>query len=229
VEKARDSFGKGELVSEGIDNPGYLAFVDALLDGRLKLGQTLRQEELGDVLGMSLSPMRETTTLLEAEGLITVRKRIGITIFYPDVKFVGNTFQFRGILEREGLTKFARSMPPGWASKARDDHEAIIDYVRRVNDQSVYREPVKLLERAFHGSFIAAFENHQINMIYQRLAQKMFLIRLINMEAVGPVNTVQSMREHLAIIDALEQRDADGAIAALDKHLQGVLHRVLTA
>lgn len=216
-------------MSEGIDNPGYLAFVDALLDGRLKLGQTLKQEELCDVLGMSLSPMRETTTLLEAEGLISVRKRIGITIFYPDVKFVGNTFQFRGILEREGISKFVRSVDIGWVRKSRDEHEAIIEYVRKVNDPLAYREPVKLLERDFHGSFIGAFENYQISMIYQRLAQKMFLIRLINMEAVGPANTIRSMSEHLAIIDALEQRDADGALEALDQHLQGSLHRTLTA
>lgn len=219
----------GKRLGEGIDNPGYLAFVDALLDGRLKLGQTLKQDELCAVLGMSLSPMRETTTLLEAEGLITVRRRIGITIFYPDVKFVGNTFQFRGILEREGISKFVRSVDIGWVRKTRDEHEAIIEYVRRVNDPLVYREPVRLLERDFHGSFIGAFENYQISMIYQRLAQKMFLIRLINMEAVGPANTIRSMSEHLAIIDALERRDAEGALEALDKHLQGSLHRTLTA
>ena len=64
-----------------IDNAGYIAFFDALIEGRLKLGQTLTQDELCRVLGLSLSPMRETTTLLEAEGLITVRKKVGITIF----------------------------------------------------------------------------------------------------------------------------------------------------
>lgn len=215
-------------MSDGIDNPGYLAFIDALVEGRLKLGQTLKQEELCEVLGMSLSPMRETTTLLEAEGLIAVRRRIGIVIFYPDVKFVGNTFQLRGLLEREGLQKFARTVDPAWIAKSRADHHAIIDYVRTVNDPATYREPVRLLERDFHDVFIAALENHQINTIYQRLNQKMFLIRLINMEAVGPDNTIQSMQEHLAILDALERRDSEGAVQALDKHLKGVLHRVLT-
>ena len=215
-------------MSEGIDNPGYLAFIDALVVGRLKLGQTLKQEELCEVLGISLSPMREATTLLEAEGLITVRRRIGITIFYPDVKFVGNTFQFRGLLEREGLTKFARSVDAAWVSKTRAEHLAMMDFVRAAEDSSVYREPMRLLERDFHGSFIAALENNQINTIYQRLSQKMFLIRLINMEAVGPDNSIHSMNEHMAIIDCLEQRDGEGAVQALDKHLKGVLHRVLT-
>jgi DNA-binding GntR family transcriptional regulator len=215
-------------VQGGINNPGYVAFFDALVTGALQLGQTLKQEELCRILGVSLSPMREITTLLEAEGLITVRRKVGITIFYPDVRFVGNSFQFRGLLEREGLRKFARSVSDAWLRKSRSDHLEIIEYVRSVKDQAVYRLPVKALETEFHESFINAYANDQISVIYARLSQKMYLIRLHNMEAVGAANTVQSMREHLAVIDALEQGDTDGAIEALDRHLKGVLHRVLT-
>lgn len=212
----------------GIENPGYHAFFEALIEGRLKLGQTLKQEELGEILGLSLSPMRETTTLLEAEGMIKVRRKVGITIFYPDMKFVGNTFQFRGLLEKEGLRKFAKTVTREWISRMRDEHDRIIEYVRSVNDLNTYRLPVKELERDFHESFITAFANDQVSMIYARLGQKMYLIRLHNLDAVGPANTIQSMREHLDIIDALEAGNVDGAIDALDRHLQAVLHRVLT-
>ncbi|MDB5541055.1 MAG: putative transcriptional regulator GntR family protein [Devosia sp.] len=211
-----------------IENAGYLAFFDALVEGRLKLGQTLTQDELCQVLGLSLSPMRETTTLLEAEGLITVRRKVGITIFYPDVKFVGNCFQFRGLLEREGLRKFARSVTPAWIATMRKDHEEIIEFVAGVNDIERYRIPVKELERRFHNTFIASYENDQIRVNYARLTQKMYLLRLHNMNAVGPANTVTSMEEHLAIIDALGVGDVEGAVEGLDRHLQGVLHRVLT-
>lgn len=212
----------------GIDNAGYHAFFEALIEGRLKLGQTLRQEELGEILGLSLSPMRETTTLLASEGLIRVRRKVGITIFYPDMKFVGNTFQFRGLLEREGLRKFAGSVPREWITRMRARHQEIIDYVRGVNDMNIYRLPVKELEREFHDSFINVYANEQVSTIYARLTQKMYLIRLHNLDAVGPANTVLSMNEHLAIIDALEAGNTDAAIEALDRHLKSVLHRVLT-
>jgi len=211
-----------------IENRGYLAFGEALIDGRLRLGQTVTQDELCHVLGLSLSPMRETTTLLEAEGMITVRRKVGITIFYPDVKFVGNTFQFRGLLEKEGLRKFAATLPRDWTRRMRDEHLEIIELVRRVNALSAYRVPVKALEARFHESFIEAFGNDQISINYARLSQKMYLLRLLNIEAVGPANTVISMREHLAVIDALEAGNVDGAVEALDVHLKGVLHRVLT-
>ncbi len=211
-----------------IENAGYAAFFDALIAGKLKLGQTLTQEELCKVLGLSLSPMRETTTLLEAEGLITVRRKVGITIFYPDVKFVGNCFQFRGLLEREGLRKFAQTVTPAWIDAMRDEHHDIIDFVRQTNDMERYRVPVKLLERKFHDTFVAAFENDQISVNYARLTQKMYLLRLHNLNAVGPANTVTSMEEHLVIIDALKAGDVEAACDGLDRHLQGVLQRVLT-
>ena len=226
----------GESLDGGIDNPGYHAFFEALIEGRLKLGQTLKQEELGAVLGLSLSPMRDRyprtlqtdCTLLEAEGMITVRRKVGITIFYPDMNFVGNTFQFRGLLEKEGLRKFATIMTPGWIARMRTEHERIMAFVREVNDLHTYRIPVKQLEREFHESFIAAYGNDHLSKVYARLIQKMYLIRLHNLDAVGPIHTITSMREHLSIIDGLEAGDVESAIDALDRHLKGVLHRTLT-
>src|SRR6218665_435063 len=211
-----------------IENAGYQAFFDALIEGRLKLGQTLTQDELCQILGISLSPMRETTTLLEAEGLISVRRKVGITIFYPDVKFVGNCFQFRGLLEKEGLRKFAQTVRRDWIDTIRAEHPAIIDFVRQVNDLEAYRVRVKKLERRFHDTFVDAFDNDQIRVNYARLTQKMYLLRLHNLNAVGPAHTVTSMEEHIDIIDALGVGDVDGAVEALERHLQGVLHRVLT-
>lgn len=211
-----------------IENEGYDRFFDAMVEGRLQFGQTLKQEEMAEILGISLSPMRETTTLLEAEGLITVRRRIGITVFTPDFKFLGNCYQLRGLLEKEGLRKFCRLVSDDWLERMRQSHEDIIAFVREVDDMPTYRLPIRKLERDFHDAFIAAFENDQINRIYARLSQKMYLFRLHNIDAVNTANTVQAMTEHLSVLDALAQRDADAAIEALDRHLKGVLHRVLT-
>jgi DNA-binding GntR family transcriptional regulator len=207
--------------------PGYAAFFDALLERRLSLGQTLRQDELCDVLGVSLSPMREATTMLESEGLITVRRRIGITIFYPDVKFVRETFQFRGLLEREGLRRFARSAPVGWVSRSRKAHAEIMEFVADVDDEVRYRGPMRALELDFHSTFIGAFDNTEVSSVYARLQRKMYLLRLLNPEAVNTASTLKAMREHLAIVDAIEARSPEAAADALDRHLQGVLHRVL--
>lgn len=211
----------------GITHPGFIGFMNALIEGRLKLGQTVTQEELCDVLGISLSPLREAVTLLEAEGLVQVRRRLGVVIFYPDVKFVGGTFQFRELLESEGLRRFAKTVSRELVATLKSRHEDIIQFVHQHPDTQTFVQPVKLLEQEFHGGFIAAFDNAQITTNYLRLSQKMYLLRLINPEAVNPSNTVKSMEEHLVVLDALEARDAEAAVDALQKHLKGVLHRLI--
>lgn len=210
------------------DKRGYTSFFDALVEGRLKLGQTLTQDELGSVLGLGLSRMRELTVLLEAEGLVEVRKRRGLTIFYPDVKFVGGTFQFREILEREGLRRFVEMAEESWIADMQARHEEIIAFVEANPDASVYRGPVRRMEVAFHSSFIDALGNEQVTTYYARNSQKAYLLRLINPDAVGPSNTVKSMREHIAIVNAIAARDEAAAVEALSRHLHSVLHRVLT-
>ncbi|WP_425644231.1 GntR family transcriptional regulator [Agrobacterium leguminum] len=212
----------------GITNPGFVAFVEALLEGRLKLGQTLRLEELCDILGMSLSPLREAITLLEAEGLIQVRKRLGVSIFYPDVKFVGGTFQFRELLESEGLRRLSEGLPSAWIDDMLHAHAAIIELARCSRQPADFVTPVRELEERFHGGFVAAFDNEQITANYQRLTQKMYLLRLLNPDAVNVVNTIRSMEEHLDIVVALRDRDVERAIEALHRHLKNVLHRLLT-
>jgi DNA-binding GntR family transcriptional regulator len=218
---------KGGHLAGQITNQGYLAFFQALLDGRIKLGETLTLEALCDRLGISLSPLRESVTLLEAEGLITVRRRVGITIFFPDVEFVGNSYQLRGLLEREGLRKFTRVVERGWIERQRAEHRRVVEQVTTLKDPLLYREPMRVLEADFHGSFIDSFRNSEIRAIYDRLVQKMFVLRLLHPDSVGVINTLKAMEEHMAIVDALEKQDAEGAVVALERHLSGVLHRVL--
>jgi DNA-binding GntR family transcriptional regulator len=214
---------------ETVTNSGYDAFFAALLEGRLKLGQTVTQGELCSILETTLSPLRDTITLLEAEGLVQSRRRVGVTIFYPDVKFVGSTFQFRGLLEREGLRKFSANINGKWAKQIRDAHHNVIEFVRSVKDAQSYEKRVKALEDDLHWGFINAFDNAQISSTYAKLSRKMYLLRLLNPEAVGPANTIQSMNEHLAIIEALEKNKVDDAVEALERHLRGVLHRILAS
>jgi DNA-binding GntR family transcriptional regulator len=212
----------------GIENPGSLAFFAALIDGRLKLGQTITQDELCQVLGLTLSRMREVTVLLEAEGLIQVKKRVGLTIFYPDVRFVGSTFQYREILECEGLRRFAEMVTEDWTDRMLAEHQDVIELVKRHPDPQFFAGPVGALETRFHESFINAFANDQISINYRRNSQKMYLLRLLNPDAVGPSNTIKSMLEHVEVVEALTRRDAAAAVEALQRHFKNVLHRILT-
>jgi DNA-binding GntR family transcriptional regulator len=208
-------------------DPGYWRFLQALLDGRLKLGETLRQEDLCEVLGMSLSPLRETMTLLAAEGLVEVRRRMGVRIFYPDVPFVRTTFQLRGVLEREGLRKLAQVVTDDWLDRMIEEHRQVRALVSSASRAADYELAVKKVEQELHGSFVAVFQNPLIEEVHGKLFRKLYLLRLMYPASVNPRPTLQSLDEHLAIVEALRVRDGQRAADALDRHLAAVLHRIL--
>jgi DNA-binding GntR family transcriptional regulator len=208
-------------------DPGYWQFYEALLNGRLRLGQTITQEALCEVLGLSLSPLRETMTILAAEGLIEVRKRVGVRIVYPDVAFVRTHFQFRALIEREGLRKLSGSVTPDWLDRMEADHVAMIAEVGAAATSADYERPMRHLEQRLHGGFVAAFENPYITDVHSRLLRKLYLLRLLHPAGVNQRSTIHALEEHLEILNHLRVRDGESAAEALDRHLSGVFHRTL--
>lgn len=207
-------------------NAGYAEFLEALGDGRLQPGQNVTQAELCDILGLSLSPLRETTTLLEAAGLITVRRHAGIKIFYPDINFIGQTFQFRGVIERAGVRKFADVVSADWITEMRERHAVTMAFVRDRREPNEFAEPVRRLEVAFHDPFVRSLNNDLMLFTHARLDENLYIVRRTHTRTVSPKSTLQALTEHLAVVTALEQHDADAAEAALEAHFRSVLHRV---
>ncbi|MBK8084283.1 MAG: GntR family transcriptional regulator [Devosia sp.] len=117
-------------------NTGYERFRAALLDGRVRLGATLTQSDLCVILDMSLSPMRETMTLLQEEGLITVRKRAGVQVFHPDIDFFRANFQMRMLLEKEAVRRFARNASFEQLDELTQIHEACVADLRQAHPRS---------------------------------------------------------------------------------------------
>ncbi len=208
-------------------DPGYWRFLDALLENRLRLGETVTQSRLCEILGMSLSPLRDTITLLAAEGLVSVRKRLGVVVFYPDVAFVRSTFQFRSLIEREGLRKLAARPPRTWIDGMAARHASALAEVAAARSPRDYGETLKQIEQDLHGRLVGAFENREIAKTHARLMRKQYLLRLLHPASINPTNTRASLREHLAILEPLRDGDAEGAVARLDTHLAGVIHRTL--
>ncbi len=207
---------------------GTRQFFDALVAGDLSLGQTITQSELCKVLGISLSTLREVSVLLEAEGLIEVKKRMGVRLFYPDVAFVRNTFQYRELLECEGLHRLGSQPTEDWVSEMSELHADTQTFVRETATPEDYRLRLKELEARFHGSFIAAFGNDQIEMNYDRTMQKMYLFRLLSPKSVNQTNTLAAIQEHCRVIDHVATGNIDAAVEALRVHFSGVLRRTLT-
>jgi DNA-binding GntR family transcriptional regulator len=72
---------------------------DMILDGQLKPGDRLRQDELANTFGVSTMPIREALRQLQAEGLVIFRPRRGATVARLTVSEYEEIYCIREALE----------------------------------------------------------------------------------------------------------------------------------
>lgn len=206
-------------------NVGYERFREALLDGRVPLGSTLTQSDLCVILDMSLSPMRETMTLLQEEGLITVRKRAGVQVFHPDIAFFRANFQMRMLLEKEAVKRFARNASFEQLDELTTIHEACVADLRQAHDALDFVGRVAELESAFHLTIVSALANPVITEAHLKAFSNTRLFRLAHPVPYALETQSSALKEHIEVLRRARERDAVGAHDALDVHFRAVMNR----
>lgn len=209
-------------------NAGYARFRAALLEGDLKPGQMVTQGDLCALLDLSLSPLRDTLTLLEADGLISVRKRAGIRVFSPDVDFIRQNFQFRTLIEREALPAFVDTVSDGWLVETRQEHKALLEAIQARREIAAAEGRMRDIDTAFHSTIVGALHNPMITKTHADVTENIKLARVLNQELASPKRLVETLGEHLVLIDAMEARDLEAAASALGRHFSQSIHRVFS-
>jgi DNA-binding GntR family transcriptional regulator len=77
----------------------YRQLRSAILNGDLRPGQMLRQEELARSLGASRAPLREALPRLEAEGLVVLQPRRGYAVISLEPDDISELFELRILIE----------------------------------------------------------------------------------------------------------------------------------
>lgn len=191
----------------------------AIVDGELRPGQRVVQEEIADALGVSVAPVREALRVLEQEGQVTYLPRRGYFVTELRVGDLEEIYELRRLLEERA----ARRALPLLDEDAFDRISlAARDCVDAADKGDVSAE----LEanRRFHFALLDSPEQ----------VHTMRLIRLLwdSTEAYratyynSPEERQRTVEAHDRIVEAIERRDADTLVAELDAHRERAL-RVL--
>lgn len=197
-----------------------------LLDGTLKAGSTLTQNELANILGVSLTPLRELLVLLEDYRLIEVKQRAGITIIYPDVSFIRENLQFRTILELDAIESFALNADQSWVDEQVERHQSIRAELRD-NPEAANRGSTETFDRPFHRAMIRSLGNETITTTYERIMDNVTLAQLVHRRRYSAEQITDTIDEHLIVLDKIAARDPDGARTALRAHFRSSTHRII--
>ena len=202
----------------------YERFKQRLFSRKLRPGQFVSQRALAALVGTSEGPMREALKRLEAESLVRLVAQRGIQIAEINVEFIRNAFGLRLALESSAVRAFAHTVSKSECARLATLFTEVAERIRRNPAAKLLDEALRI-DRDFHRMIVASLDNALIDEVYRLNDDKIRLIRLNS--RFTPDRITSATAEHLAILEALAAREADAAVAALERHLAISLRRSL--
>ncbi|HXW25282.1 MAG TPA: GntR family transcriptional regulator [Xanthobacteraceae bacterium] len=186
------------------------ALEKAIRVGRYAPGQSLRQIQLVQDLGVGSTPVREAVLELLARGILVQESHRSVRVAELDLDRLRNIYRVRALLETEAAR----------LGTARISARAIGDMRARLNDMIAAKRKGDS-EAAIHADFdfrhllYAAAENPILLDLIQQSWNLFPGSILWNI----PGRIAQSIKEHREIYDAVRRRDPTAAAHAVEKHL----------
>lgn len=208
-----------------LSDVAYRRVLEALFDRRLPAGAFVSQNDLVKLLGVPVAPLRDALRVLEAEGILTIHPRSGIQITKPGAELTKSTYQLRTIIERAAVKVFCETATDEEIANLRRRH---LEMALKLETAGITPEilvELEYLEELLHNSTIEALRNPLAQNAYDRMRTYLRLVRL-NRRMTVPL-AQRTMREHIEIIAAVEERDPNAAEAALVAHFTTALQRHL--
>ncbi len=209
--------------------------IEALVaSGEFARGQRLPSErDLSALLGVSRTSVREAIIALEMSGLVEVR--VGTGIFVTEEPAQPRTAAARGRGADGGLSPFellaARSVIEGEvAAQAapltrKADVAALEDTLATMRDNAEEHAVRDDADRDFHLAIAGITRNSALVWIVGALWDQRRSAIFTRLETRFHTAALRerTLEDHKAVIDALAARDAEGARAAMQRHIARVM------
>jgi len=191
----------------------YMLLLDQILSGELGADQALSERKLADNLQMGRTPVREAIRRMTREGLIEVRPARGTYVRELTIDEVEEIYEAR--IGLEGMAAFLAA--------ERGPTEAFATFRQKFEDMIAKPEDFDLadthkLGQEFHVEIFRAAKNRYLIEIYEPLRLRhritLGLPRFYNHDWVR-----ESVKEHLAILDAIVRRESTEARQLICDHL----------
>ena len=184
----------------------------SLITGRMKPGKTYSVPSIAKEFGVSVTPVREAMLNLIKEGLVVPIKNKGFRIAKISSEDLDQIVEVRQLIEVPVVLQVMTSISE---AKLRELHaiaERVVSYAE-MGDVILYIET----DRTFHLDMIAVTGNMRIVRIVDELRAQTRLYGLGKLAREGSL--VDSAREHLEILAAMEQKDADKVSQLMKRHI----------
>lgn len=215
-----ESMTKPDRTDKSSGEAAYEALLASIRNGVFQPGDRLREEDVGDRLNLSRTPVREAFRRLEADGIVEHRPRLGAVVRKLAHSEVVELYEMRVVLERTAAE---------FAAKHGTDPEfdTLEDLNREIEKERDNPAKAAAINQDFHRGLYLACRNRFLVEAARALNNSLLLLGPTTFTDETRIDVV--VRQHQDIIDALRQGDAEAAGAAAEAHLQTSLRHRLRA
>jgi DNA-binding GntR family transcriptional regulator len=188
------------------------ALRDAIIAGRLKPGERIRERELVSLLGVSRSPLREAIRILETEGLITSLAYRGARVSELSATDLHDMLDVRIMLESFAARLFIERLDDGALQAMQEQVERARAPGYQVDLQANFD-----LGLEFHDLLVGACGNRKVVQLHENLKRHQTRYQHFAFARLG--RDVRALDEHAEMVAALRARDLDAVEQKIRAHL----------
>ena len=195
------------------------ALRSAILDGALKPGQRVNQEEWAARTGVSLIPVREALGALAGEGLVTYRPRRGYAVTELDLAGLEETYRLRRLLETDALRRGVPRATQADLAALRQEADACA-----LAAASCDVAEQLAANRRFHDRLHSLAGSAPLTRLIDLLWDSTEAYRALYYALTG--EGARADRAHREILEAVAEGEVDRAVALQDAHRERALVRL---
>ena len=186
----------------------------AIVERRLMPGTKLAEQKIADIFKVSRTLVRQALNQLSRDKLVTLEAARGARVAEPSIEEARQVFEARHLLEAALTRRAATSLTKAQIAELRAHLREEEAAVRRTDVSGRTR-----LLADFHVVLARMLGNEVLAAILAELVSRSALIALMYQSAHSAEH---SYAEHVAIVDALQRRDARAAVRLMAERLHQV-------
>ncbi|MBV4455381.1 MULTISPECIES: GntR family transcriptional regulator [Pseudomonas] len=197
----------------------YPRLFDAILEQRIAPASRFTEESLGETFGVSRSVIRRVLAKLSHQQVVILRPNQRAQVAAPDAQ------QTRQILEARRLTEIT-VVQLACAQATPQQVRQLRDVIAREREciERDQRGPAIRLSGEFHLQLAQMAGNAPLAQFLNSLVP---LTSLIIAQYEAQACTYCAWQEHVAIVEAIEQRDVGAAVSLMTRHLDHLEAKLL--
>jgi DNA-binding GntR family transcriptional regulator len=203
------------ILTLGITAQVTNAIREAIVTGEYEPGQKLSETALSEHYQVSRTPIREALKQLEREGLVEIIPRVGTCVTKPTEQELRELFTLKEVLEGLAAGLFTEKGDFSEIAKVR---QTVTDMEKALqsSDNKLYVEANSI----FHKTILEGANSSKLSYMFNLLMNQIPYNRYVFITIGDPVRREQSLKEHKAILTAIEKGDRMEAEKTMREHVR---------